>query len=91
MFNAFYGIKQEAFRDTIFSRPPILFSLILCLDQKPDAAFVGLEDKMFSIDAEFRDEQTGYDELYKFRESVSASTQRLSSRRVREAFLHQRL
>ena len=56
VFDALFSIKPEVIKDTIFSRPPILFSIIICLDQKKGDLKTDLEDKLHAIDSEYRDE-----------------------------------
>ena len=84
-------MNSNVFSDTIFSRPPILFSLILCLDRRDDIDSVALEDNLHQIDAEFNDETLQTPEIVAFRNAVSASTQRLLSRRARQDFLISRI
>lgn len=92
VFDVFYRLPEEVFKDTIFSRQPIFFSLILCLDAKkrmvsPEA----LEDKLYLIDAEVKDADFSNKDVSEFLEAIKASTQRLKSRQVRQRFLEARL
>ncbi|MFD4120368.1 DUF262 domain-containing protein [Alcaligenes faecalis] len=92
VFDVFYQLPEEVFKDTIFSRQPIFFSLILCLDAKsrmisPEA----LEDKLYLIDAEVKDADFSNKDVSAFLEAIKASTQRLKSRQVRQGFLEARL
>ncbi|WP_339630339.1 DUF262 domain-containing protein [uncultured Sneathiella sp.] len=91
VFDIFMKMNSNVFSDTIFSRPPILFSLILCLDRRDDIDSVALEDNLHQIDAEFNDETLQTPEIVAFRNAVSASTQRLLSRRARQDFLISRI
>ena len=83
-----FEIDSQTFRDTIFNRQPIFFSLVLALDEIgviPD----DLKEKIYDIDSEFRAEEIEYEELKRFRSAVASSTQRLSSRKTRHDFLVQ--
>ncbi|MFA8386775.1 MAG: DUF262 domain-containing protein [Pelagibaca sp.] len=90
VFSAFFNIKPSAFKDTIFSRQPIFFSLVVCLDKKQELP-TDLEERLFQIDAEFMDDQNNGKAIVDFREAVSASTQRIASRRIRQDFLDAKL
>jgi Protein of unknown function DUF262 len=91
VLDAMYLVPSQVFKDTIFSRQPIFFSLILALDQKIGKLNVGLEEKIYAIDAEFRDDSLQTPDILRFREAVRASTQRLSSRKTRRDFINSRL
>lgn len=91
IFDAFFEIDSAAFKNTIFRRPPIFFSLVFCLDSRGGNIPRDIVEKIYAIDSEFRDEQVRGPEIDAFRDAVSASTQRLSSRQTRQDFLESRL
>lgn len=91
VFDALLEINPQVIKDTIFSRQPLFFSLVICLDSKGKFNSDKLEDQLYSIDAEFRDESKNSQDLISFRDAMKASTQRLQSRTIRQEFLNSRL
>ncbi|UES50964.1 DUF262 domain-containing protein [Roseibium aggregatum] len=92
LFDVFVEMDPAVFKNTIFSRQPIFFSLVICLDRKMGALRADrLTERMFELDAVFRDELNQEEQVIAFRNSVSASTQRIASRRKRQEFLDERL
>lgn len=85
------SIDPTAIRDTIFSRTPLFFSLFLVLDEatkKPTRKTI--ESALFAVDQIFNDGiplADRPDADAKFLAACTASTQRISSRRVRHAYL----
>jgi hypothetical protein len=90
VFDALYQLPEAVFRDTIFSRQPIFFSLFLCLDEKAGNISEGLEQRLFEIDALVKDESITSAEVLAFRAAITSTTQRLPSRQQRRAFLVKR-
>ncbi len=81
------AVKPNVIKDTIFSRSPVFYSLLLVLDglnRLPgDAA---LEDALVAIDAHFNDSRPAAErpeEDLAFVAACTASTQRISSRETR--------
>lgn len=81
------SLKPEAVKDTIFSRSPVFYSLILVLDslhQLPAKAT--LEETLAEIDARFNDPRPAAErpeEDLAFVAACTASTQRIKSRQTR--------
>ena len=80
-------LDPDVIKDTIFSRAPLLFSLILVLDQDRKIKGKRLENRLRSIDAVFNDETIEDDDVEKFRLACLSSTQRIAQRKVRQKFL----
>ena len=91
VFDELINLNPEVFKNTIFSRQPIFFSLVFCLDFKGGRIRKDFEDRLYAIDAEYRDEDNRSKEVDAFSDAVAASTQRLASRQVRQEFLDTRL
>lgn len=87
VMDKFFDIPQRTFKDTIFHRQPIFFSLFLAVGQRPDITTHRLEDDMNYIDALYSDSDIRGSEVEGFRDAVSASTQRLASRKIRHSFI----
>jgi hypothetical protein len=85
------SLKPEAVRDTIFSRSPVFYSLVLVLDEL--ARLPGntdLEETLAEIDARFNDPRPAADrpeEDLAFVAACTASTQRIRSRETRFDFI----
>lgn len=90
IFSALFELDQEVIKTTIFNRPPILFSLLLCLDEVKKIPS-DLASRLYQIDAEYGDDDLEFEEVVEFRKSVSASTQRLGSRKIRRNYILARL
>lgn len=84
-------IDVQTFRDTIFRRQPIFFSLFLALDETNTRDANRVKSTMHAVDAEYEDDDAESDEIIAFREAVAASTQRVRSRSVRHRFLTARI
>lgn len=90
-FSLLASIPPTSFSDTIFSRPPVLYSLAMILDgmkKKPSARV--LEDRMSTIDDRIQadipiSERSALEA--NFITAMSASTQRINSRRQRNTYL----
>jgi hypothetical protein len=90
-FEQIYTIDKSAITDTIFQRQPLIFSLILALDSLGAISKAKLEEALFAIDAAYKDEDVKTEEVEGFRNAVASSTQRISSRLVRDTFIKSRL
>ena len=84
-------IEHTTFKDTIFRRQPIFFSLFLALDASNGITSNALKTKLHSIDAEFEDDDAEGEDIVVFRDAVASSTQRLTSRNTRHTFLTSRI
>lgn len=89
-FEKLYSIDKSAIIDTIFQRPPLMFSLILALDSLGNVASDRVEEAMFEIDSLFKDEDLDEAAVNAFRIATSASTQRINSRAIRDEFIKSR-
>jgi len=86
-------LDPATIRDTIFSRQPIFFSLLLVLDEIPSpptrsklAAAIHRVDEMFRADIPIAERP---EEDVNFINACTASTQRIKSRLVRHAYIRQ--
>lgn len=87
VYNKIAGLKSEAVKDTIFSRSPVFYSLVLVLDDlKRLPANTQLEETLADIDGRFNDPRPAADrpaEDLAFVAACTASTQRIRSRQTR--------
>lgn len=91
VFEMIYTLDKGAITTTIFQRQPLIFSLILVLDKIGPVQKSKLEDALYRIDAEYKDESIKTEEVEAFRLAVASSTQRISSRRTRDSFIKARM
>jgi hypothetical protein len=87
VFSKIASLKPEAVRDTIFSRSPVFYSLVLVLDDL-DALpnDTALEERLADIDGRFNDPRPPADrpaEDLAFVAACTSSTQRIRSRQTR--------
>jgi hypothetical protein len=90
-FSKIASTSANAFTDTIFSRAPLFFSLVIALDSLPKAiSSEKLTNALHEIDTRYKSDspiaerQKSDAEFY---EACRASTQRISSRRIRDRYL----
>ena len=87
VFGKVVSIKPEAIKDTIFSRSPVFYSLILVLNGLDDMpGDTQLEEILAEIDARFNDPRPAAERPegdLAFVAACTASTQRIRSRQVR--------
>jgi hypothetical protein len=87
VFKLIGSLKPEAIRDTIFSRSPVFYSLVVVLDGlKPLPTKSNLERTLADIDARFNDPRPAPErpeEDLAFVAACTASTQRIRSRQTR--------
>lgn len=86
-FDAVADIDQPQLRDTIFVRQPLLFSLLLVLDELEIINTRKLENVVNEIDQRFNSESGITEEDVKFRSAASSSTQRISQRHIRHDYI----
>lgn len=81
------SLKPEAIKDTIFSRSPVFYSLMLVMDGLDDLpAKTSLEETLAEIDTRFNDPRPAAERPEKdltFVAACTSSTQRIRSREVR--------
>lgn len=91
VFEHIAAVKPESFRDSIFSRSPVFYSLVVVLDSTtrlPSAKET--EDRLAEIDARFNDSRPPADrprEDLEFVAACTSSTQRIRQRAVRDTYL----
>ena len=96
VFATLVALGPETIRETIFSRVPMFFSLLLVLDQRTRVLLTKrLDERLRDIDALFNDPDTPIGNRGKaeaeFYAASTASTQRIKSRRIRHKFLSKRI
>lgn len=91
IFNQIVALKLESIKDTVFSRPPLFFSLCLILDSaKSKLSSTKIEqaihdiDQIMSADIPLTDRTQQEAE---FITSCTASTQRIKQRKIRQDFI----
>ena len=90
-FSKVAALPAEAIKDTIFSRQPLFFSLMIALDAtKRRVSTLSLKNAIIKIDERFNsdvpvNERSKRDAA--FFEACRASTQRIASRRVRNEYI----
>jgi hypothetical protein len=91
VYKTIASLKPEAVRDTIFSRSPVFYSLVLVLDSlKKLPAKNTLEETLDEIDTRFNDPRPAAErpeEDVEFVAACTASTQRIRSRQVRFEYI----
>lgn len=88
IFNVLMELDEGTFKDTIFNRPPVLFSLVLCLQENLINKKKNLTDVLYKIDAVFNDEDNIEEDVVKFRTALAATTQQKPSRLIRHNFIN---
>jgi hypothetical protein len=91
VFGKIISIDKTVIKETIFSRHPILFNLILILDSVNNKiANRFLEDKLFEIDRRFNSDLPVSErpkEDSNFYIACTSTTQRIKSRRIRDKYI----
>ena len=91
VFKLISSLKPEAIRDTIFSRSPVFYSLVLVLDSlRPLPTRPSLERTLGDIDARFNDPRPPAErpeEDLAFVGACTASTQRIRARQTRFEYI----
>ena len=91
IFSRLAELPVATIRDTVFRRPPLFFSLALVLDKQKRASKKKIESAIGEIDRRFVAAESGEPSALKkdiaFMQSTKASTQRIASRRVRDAYI----
>jgi len=94
IFDLLLSVRANTIKDTIFSRSPVLFSLMLAINDRPSLTSRKLEQAMQEVDAKFNSvesENFPAQVDVKFREAIVQTSQRIASRRVRADYLSQYL
>ena len=90
VFDRIVSLSPSSIRDTIFSRKPVFFSLVLALDSNSGAKGRKLEEALFEIDERFNSDKPLSDRPkvdVDFADACRASTQRIASRKVRSNYI----
>lgn len=91
VFSQIASLKPESISDTVFSRPPLFFTLCMLIDSsKMKLQTSQIEDALFAIDQIMRSDVPLSDRKKKEAEFVSAckaSTQRIRQRQIRKSFV----
>ncbi|HLY61363.1 MAG TPA: DUF262 domain-containing protein [Terriglobia bacterium] len=95
LFTRIVSLKPESFRETVFRRPPLFFSLCLILDSAKQMLPISrVESALHAIDGVLSSDipisERRRDEA-DFIAACKASTQRISQRTVRDSFIRKRL
>jgi len=95
VFSQIIGTKPEAIRDTIFRRPPLLFSLCVVLNSVPRtlapstiASALHTMDENLNSDIPLSKRKKQDAEFFV---ACTASTQRIKQRRIRDSFIRKHL
>ena len=91
VFDYISSIQPHTIRDTIFSRSPLFYSLVLVLDSIPRLPSVrSTEERLTEIDMRFNDPRPTTERPLRdveFVGAATASTQRIKQRSVRDAYI----
>lgn len=88
IFDLLVSIDPSAIKDTIFNRPPILFSLIVSLNQNKRVEAKKIQSSIFEIDTRFNlsvDDRTKRDDA--FIDACKSSTARNPQRKTRHNYI----
>lgn len=89
IFNLIGNLGPDVFRDTIFSRPPVLFSLIMAIESD----LVNVDDgrvrqAILDIDSHYRmDAQDKSEDDKSFESAIAATTQGETQRNIRDTYI----
>ena len=92
LFDFIVNIEPSVIRDTIFSRQPIFFSLLLVMDSMKKLESRKIVKSLYEIDALYHQDsesQTEDDQL--FVTASTATTQRIRQRKIRDAYIRRHL
>ncbi len=84
------SLSAETIRETIFSRSPVFFSLVLVLDENPHVSGRKLEDALREVDERFNSDKPPNERPRtdsEFYEACRASTQRIANRKIRRRYI----
>lgn len=85
-FDQIAGLPPERISDTIFNRSPILFSLILVIDEiRPNTK--NLEKAILAIDERYNSEENLTEKDLAFIDACRSTTQRIAQRKVRDEYV----
>lgn len=89
LFDLIGNLGPSVFRDTIFSRPPVLFSLIMAIETNiADVDMERVKQAILDIDAHYQlDAQDKSEEDKGFEGAIAATTQGETQRNIRDAYI----
>ncbi len=89
IFNVLIKLNPESVKTTIFSRPPLLLSLMTVIDQLPKIDTKKIEKGLFEIDSIFliEDVDDKNKEDIDFQNAASATTQSIGNRKIRYNYI----
>ena len=91
VFDYIASVKPEAFRDTVFNRSPLFYSLVVVLDSLPKLPSpAATADLLFEIDNRFLDPRPTSERPEQdlaFVNASTATTQRIRQRTTRDTYI----
>ena len=87
LFDLIVDIKPSVMRDTIFSRQPIFFSLLLVLDSVKELEVPKVANSLYEIDSRYQNSECQTEEDQQFVIASTATTQRIRQRTIRDAYI----
>jgi len=94
IFSQVAGLKPESIRDTVFSRPPLFFSLCVVLDStRKNLSASRIETALYEIDQILNSgiSDSSSKAVIDFITACQASTQRIKQRTIRDKFIRKHL
>lgn len=89
LFDTLIQLKPSCITDTIFSRPPLFFSLLMALSDHASYKHLNIakiEQGLLDIDAHYNSENKSLDDI-RFYNAVSATTQGENQRKIRDKYI----
>ena len=88
LFDFIANIEPSMFRDSIFSRQPIFFSLLLVMDSMEKLDVQKVVKSLDEIDARFhQDSENQTKDGQEFVSASTATTQRITQRQIRDGYI----
>lgn len=87
IFDFIAKLDVSSLRDTVFTRQPIFFSLLIVLDSLPTLDAKRIGKALHEIDDRYHDAQNKKDQ--QFIDASSATTQRIRQREIRDTYLRE--
>lgn len=85
-FDKIASLPPERITDTIFNRSPILFSLIIVIDEI-QPSIKALEEVILAMDERYNSDENKTEEDVKFIDACKSTTQRITQRTVRHKYI----
>jgi len=88
LFDFIVNFEPTVIRDTIFSRQPIFFSLLIVLDSMRKLEASKIVKSLYEIDARYnQDSESQTEDDLQFVGASTATTQRIRQRKIRDAYV----